>query len=183
MVLPPTENRPSSLTNNDEMMKYFGALSEYLDNFPKLKSFKNCIRNESFLEQRFEYDLTAICRFQRILVELIGSHSLEGVEAVEVKVDFHKKIDWLNYAISDFKNLYDLLRFYFPKSNKFPVCEFTLVENFSKQPGKLTIDLSIFETWHGGIKEIADVSLFNSLLQYKYLPLKKDQTKGRFWKR
>ena len=79
------------------------------------------------------------------MIELINSNPTKGEHKIELKFDFKSSINWIDFAINDLKNTYELLRFNFPESKDFPEFKIKHADKFSSSRDTTKIELSIFQ--------------------------------------
>ena len=163
--------------NSSEIRNYFVALKKVLDSNEDIQLIRAFVNNSKYDEVTTNYDLIALARLQRVIIELLSQKTLRGGGKIEIKTDFKSSLNWPMYALDDLKNSYDLLRFHFPKAPKFPEIEVSLVEKFSASNNVTRIDLSIFS--HADDRTHSDdiIRIFNTQLDSVYLWDTKDPIK------
>lgn len=160
--------------NGDAIARYFSSLKTILDKNASLKKIKDHINSGSFKQSKIEYDLTAIARLQRIMIELINSNPTKDEHKIELKFDFKSSINWIDFAIDDLKNTYDLLRFNFPESKDFPKFEVKHADKFSSSRDTTKIELSIFQHLDDTTFEDNIIRVYNSQINTSYLKSSSD---------
>ena len=130
--------------NSDGIRNYFSDLKRILDDNKEIQFIKAFIGSREYDLKSINYDLSGLARLQRLLVALLEQKQIKNGTCLELKADFKPLLDWNGLALKDLKNTYDLLKFHFPSSPKFPEIQLNLVEEFSKSKDCIKIDLSVF---------------------------------------
>jgi ATP-dependent DNA helicase RecQ len=132
--------------NSAEIKNYFDALGKELDRFDEIQEIKRFVDQKLFETKQDCFDLIAIARFQRFLIEYFANIKLKKNEIIqiEIKSDFDPIYDWPILAVDDLYNTYDIMRFHFPSAPILPKLQTSLVEEFSTNKNILKLNLSIF---------------------------------------
>ena len=160
--------------NGEAIVGYFSSLKTILDKNASLKKIKDHINSGSFKQSKIEYDLTAIARLQRLMIELINSNPTTDKYKIELKFDFKSSINWIDFAIDDLKNTYELLRFNFPESKDFPKFKVKNADKFSNSRDTTKIELSIFQHLDDTTFEDNIIRVYNSQINTSYLKSSSD---------
>jgi ATP-dependent DNA helicase RecQ len=163
--------------NSDGIRNYFSSLKKILDGNQEIQLIKDFINNSEYDLKSINYDLLGLARFQRLLVALLEQKQIKNGACLELKVDFQPLLDWPDLALKDLNNTYDLLKFYFPSSPKFPKIKCILVEKFSESSSTIKIDLSIFRNLDDTPLTDNTISVLNSQLNFVYCWDSKEPTK------
>ena len=155
--------------NGNGIRNYFTALKKILDENEEIQRIKTFIQDKKFNEITINYDLIALARLQRVVVELLDAKQIKNGDRLEIKADFQPLLNWPQLALEDLKNTYDLLRFHFAKSPKFPDFQCSLVDEFSTSDAAVKIDLSLFRHADDTRQSDNAVCIRNSQLREVYL--------------
>lgn len=131
--------------NSAEIRDYFKALEILLASNKEVQEIKAFIELEEFEESRVNFDLIALARLQRVIVELLKNKTLKSGCRIELKSDFKATIDWSQLAVDDLRNTYNIVRFHSPKSPVFPDFNMEMVKEFTPISDTIQIDLSLFK--------------------------------------
>jgi ATP-dependent DNA helicase RecQ len=97
--------------NSVEIRDYFKALKILLASNKEVQEIKAFVELERFKDSNINFDLIALARLQRIVVELLKNKTLKSGGRIELKADFKTTIDWPQLAIEDLRNTYNILKF------------------------------------------------------------------------
>jgi len=134
------------LHQTSESDRYFRSLEQVLEVSEPIQKIRTSLKLEQFNEKKLHWDLIAIARFQRLLVELLSAHTSKKNDQIkiEIKQDFVSTLEWISLAIEDFQNTVHLLSFHKTHTIKMPKLEVIRVSDFSHDPASLKLDFSIF---------------------------------------
>ena len=163
--------------NSDGIRNYFSGLKKILDDNEEIQLIKEFISNNEYDLKSINYDLTGLARLQRLIVALLEQKQIKNGACLELKTDFQPLLDWPDLALKDLNNTYDLLKFHFPNSPKFPEIQCILVEEFSESSSTIKIDLSIFRNLDDTPLTNNIISVLNSQLNVLYRWDSKEPTK------
>ena len=163
--------------NSDGIRNYFSSLKKILDGNREIQLIKDFIKNSEYNLKSINYDLLGLARLQRLLVTLLEQKQIKNGACLELKADFQPLLDWPDLALKDLNNTYDLLKFHFPSSPKFPKIKCILVEEFSESSSTIKIDLSIFRNLDDTPLTDNTISVLNSQLNFVYCWDSKEPTK------
>ena len=163
--------------DSEEIESYFKALENELHAHQEILEIASRLNAKETVDQRHYFDLTALTRLQRTLIELIAEGRLKNKSKVEIASDFISSIDWVKLAYDDLKNTFEMLSPYFLKKSNFPELDLKLVKNFSQEPSNIKIEISLFkipdDAYHSKPNTVHVLSVLNS---HEYFQIKRRNT-------
>ena len=160
--------------SGEPLEKYFQNLKMMIDASPDIQSIKSFLENKGYEKKRTAFDLTALSRFQRVIIELVdcGAFSEDRYKKIEIKQDFNTKVDWPRLALQDLRIICEAVRGNFSKSKSIPEIDTEVVLEFSDALDSLKLEMNVFH--HIDDRELSSdtIYVFNDLLCVQYLPSK-----------
>ena len=167
--------------NSHEIRNYFTALRKDLEQSEQIQKIKSFVDEKRFNGQELKYDLVAISRLQRLLIEQICRGHFDEVNnhSLEIITDFNSTIRWQELALEDLKNTYEHFRYYEKTSAKFPFIKISEVKEFSDEPKTTKIRFNLLQHNDDTFKDAGVIYVHNHQLNAHYIPSKDTPLKRR----
>ena len=158
---------------SNELRSEFNKLESALKANKEIAEIASRLKAAEHVEKNSYFDLTAITRLQRTLIELIAEGRLANKSKIEITSDFSACFDWVSLAHEDLKNTYQTLQPFFINKSPFPELDLVLVDAFSDDLTSIKIDMSLFKVADDNHETANFISITSVLNSYKYFQPKR----------
>ena len=138
-----------SVRQRDE--EYFQNISKINDRLQKsisLKYYKENFETKSFLKENYSFTITAICRLQILIIELIkkGHLTLDSKEwKISINTDVISNFNWAHLAFEDLLKWWDPIKDLYDEEINIPQTSFNLTSENKHPNNYLVINFFLFE--------------------------------------